>query len=109
MVADGYMKQTVPTEYKKFIGEDTPQETHADNVALGKAIGLVPVAAWTSSDDEWDEFEWGYQQIVEEAALKNPDDAERQERLGRRREWMDAYLQWGRDTLGYGTYLFRKP
>ena len=62
---------------------------------------------WTSND-EWDDFEWSYQRIVEQQAIANPDDKKVFEKLVRRREWIDAYLKWGRDTLGYGAYLFRK-
>jgi hypothetical protein len=69
--------------------------THAANVAVGKEIGLVPMAAWTSSEDEWDEFEWTYQRIIEQHAADTPDDENVITKLARRREWMDAYLKWG--------------
>jgi hypothetical protein len=29
--------------------------------------------------------------------------------LERIRRWRDAYLRWGRDTLGFGVYLFHRP
>ena len=29
--------------------------------------------------------------------------------LERSRKWRDAYLRWGRDTLGFGVYLFARP
>ena len=29
--------------------------------------------------------------------------------LERIRRWRAAYLRWGRDTLGFGTYLFHRP
>ena len=109
LVADGYMKQPASPDYRKLLGDSMPDEmTHAANVATGKELGLIPLAAWTSSEDEWDEFEWTYQRIVERNADESPDDRDVMAKLAERREWMDAYLQWGRVTLGYGVYLFKK-
>ena len=110
LVADGFAKRPADPEYRRrFLGETTPDAmTHAANVTTGCELGLVPLAAWTSSVDEWDEFEWGYQRIVERRARDSPDDTTAHERLERRREWMDGYLRWGRDTLGYGVYLFER-
>jgi SAM-dependent methyltransferase len=109
LVADGCLKQPAPPEYRKLLGETMPDKmTHAANVATGKELGLIPLAAWTSSDDEWDEFEWTYQRIIERAAAERPDDRDVAAKLQRRRDWMDAYLRWGRDTLGYGIYLFKR-
>jgi len=108
LVADGYMKQPASTEYRKLLGDSLPDEmTHAANLSTGKDLGLVPLAAWTSSEEEWDEFEWTYQRIVVRNAVMNPNDPEAMSKLSRRHEWMDAYLRWGRDTLGYGMYLFQ--
>ncbi len=110
LVADGYMKQPATPEYRKLLGDTMPDEmTHAANVATGKELGLIPLSAWTSSEDEWDDFEWTYQRIVERNAIERPDDRDIMAKLVQRREWMDAYLQWGRDTLGFGVYLFKRP
>lgn len=110
LVADGYMKQPAAPEYRALLGESMPDEmTHAANVGAGKKLGLIPLAAWTSSDEEWDDFEWNYQRIVERKAANRPNDPTLAARLAQRREWIDAYLRWGRDTLGFGLYLFKKP
>ena len=108
LIADGYMKQPATPEYRKLLGDTMPDEmTHAANVATGKELGLIPLAAWTSSDDEWDDFEWTYQRIIERNAAERPEDRDLMAKLAHRREWMDAYLLWGRDTLGFGVYLFK--
>ncbi len=110
LVADGYMKRPAAPEYRGLLGESMPDEmTHAANVGAGKKLGLIPLAAWTSSDEEWDDFEWTYQRIVERKAANRPNDPTLAARLVQRREWIDAYLAWGRDTLGFGLYLFKKP
>jgi SAM-dependent methyltransferase len=110
LLADGYMKKPATPEYRQLLGDSMPDSmTHARNVGVGVECGLVPLAAWTASDDEWDNFEWGYQRIVERQAAECPADPELSARLSERRTWMEAYLRYGRDTLGYGTYLFRTP
>jgi len=110
LLGEGYMKQPAPEEYRKLLGESMPDEmTNASNVETGQKFGLIPLAAWTSSEQEWDDFEWNYQRIIEKKALENPDDKEVQQKLAHRREWINAYLKWGKETLGYGTYLFKKP
>ena len=110
LVAEGYLKQRAAPEYRAVIGDFPPDErTHPANVAIARDLGLIPLAAWTSSIDEWDHFEWTYQQVVEQRALERPLDPNVLANRNRRRTWMEAYLQWGRETLGYGTYLFKRP
>ncbi|MEQ8803896.1 MAG: hypothetical protein RLP45_17820, partial [Haliea sp.] len=82
---------------------------HAGNIAVAEQAGLVPLYAMVSSDDEWDDFEWGHRQPFELAALANPEDPEVRQRLQASREWRDGYLRWGRDTMGFGLYVFLRP
>lgn len=110
LIAEGYLKQKASPEYRKFLGDSIPDEmTHAANVETGKQLGLIPAAAWTSNEDEWDDFEWSYQRNIERSVAARSAEEELKTKLVQRREWMDAYLKWGRDTLGYGVYLFQKP
>ena len=110
LIGEGYLRQPASPEYRELLGESVPDEmTHTANVSCGQKLGLIPQSAWTSSLEEWDDFEWGYQRIVERKAAANTEDSAVQKRLLQRREWMDAYLRWGRDTLGFGVYVFRKP
>jgi len=110
LISEAYAKQPITEGYKEFIGDSiTDDMSHEGNVQTGKSFGLIPLGAWTSNEDEWDEFEWTYQRIVEQRAdHPQASDTDISKRT-HRRNWMDAYLRWGRVTLGYGTYLFRKP
>jgi len=86
LIAEGYMKQPATSEYRKLLGETMPDEmTHSANVTTGKQLGLIPMAAWTSGEDEWDDFEWSHQRIAERRAEENPDDLEAASALKRRR------------------------
>jgi ubiquinone/menaquinone biosynthesis C-methylase UbiE len=82
--------------------------SHADYVAAGEAAGLTPLYAAVSSDQEWDEYAWRYSSAVEAYAAANPDDPVAAGMRQRIRGWRRMYLTEGRDTLGFGLYLFGK-
>ncbi|AMV22355.1 SAM-dependent methyltransferase [Planctomyces sp. SH-PL14] len=110
LVGEPYLERPAAPEYRAILGAFPPDDrTHASNIAIARDMGLIPLAAWTANLDEWDHFEWGHQRTIERLAAKGPPTPETTALLERRRRWMDAYLQWGRRTLGYGTYLFRQP
>lgn len=109
LIAEGYIRRPAAPDYRRLLGDWPPDEmTHAANVATGVELGLTPIAAWTSSEGEWDDFEWTYQQSVERLAELSPGDSAVKTRATARRRWMDAYLRWGRNSLGYGIYLFKR-
>lgn len=83
--------------------------THADNVHAGVAMGLVPIYAACASEDDLDDYEWRFASSVESFAMAHPRDPEVPEMLDRVRAHRTAYLRYGRDTLGFGLYLFRRP
>ncbi len=82
--------------------------SHADYVQAGEAAGLTPLYAAVSSDQEWDEYAWRYSTAVEAHAEANPG-PEAAEMRARIAGWRRLYLAEGRETLGFGLYLFSKP
>ncbi|MEI9891612.1 MAG: class I SAM-dependent methyltransferase [Caulobacteraceae bacterium] len=83
--------------------------SHADYVAAGEAAGLTPLYAAVSSDQDWDEYAWRYSTAVETYAAERPDDAEAHAMRARIAGWRRMYLAEGRETMGFGLYLFAKP
>ena len=81
--------------------------THAGNVAAGVDLGLTFLYAMPSREDEWDRYEMLQARAAENYALARPDDPDVPELLDRMRRNRDAYLRWGRETLGWSLYLFR--
>ena len=79
---------------------------HGDYVAAGEAAGLTPLYAAVSSDQDWDEYAWRYSTAVETYARDKADSAEAAAMRARIAGWRKVYLDEGRDTLGFGLYLF---
>ena len=83
--------------------------THAENVAVGGALGLVPLYTIVSSEDDWDRYQGLRWRAAERYALAQPDDPDLPEILERTRTGRDHYLCWERDTIGWAVYLFQAP
>lgn len=108
LVGDGYWKREPDPAYlAAFGGKREEFRSHAENVAIGIAQGLVPYYALTSSEDDWDYYEWLHSSAIERYALHHPDDPDVPLMLERIRAWRDVYLRWGRDTLGFALYLYQ--
>jgi SAM-dependent methyltransferase len=90
-------------------GTDKDLGSHRDNVTLGTGRSLIARGAWVASAADWDAYEWAYARNIEDYCTEHPDDADRDAMLERSRTWRTTYLTWGRETLGFGLYLFRKP
>ncbi|MEP6678801.1 MAG: methyltransferase domain-containing protein [Betaproteobacteria bacterium] len=107
LVGEGYWRARPPADYLALLG-GTESEflDHRGNVQAGIEAGLVPMHASTASQDEWDDYEWKYCRSIERYASEQPDDPDVPGMLERIRKWRDGYLRWGRDTLGFGLYLF---
>lgn len=109
LVGDGYWKKEPDPEYLAALAATRDEyNSHARNVAIGVEQGLVPLYAVVASDDEWDRYEWLHARAIERYAQQNPQDPDVPALLERIRTWRDLYLKWGRDTLGFGLYLFQK-
>lgn len=91
LIGEGYQKRPLAEGYAALLGTPSGIErTHLENVQAIEAMGWTCVHAITASEAEWDAFEWAFFR-----------------RKGQR-AWRDAYLRWGRDTMGFGLYLARK-
>jgi SAM-dependent methyltransferase len=105
-----YWKRKPPAELVSLLGgRERDVLDHHGNVLSGIDAGLTPMHAVTASDDEWDEYEWKFCRSVERYVREQPDDPDCTAMLDRVRRWRDAYLRWGRDSLGFAAYLFYRP
>jgi SAM-dependent methyltransferase len=83
--------------------------SHASNVTDGVTEGMIPLFARAAEATEWDRYEGLQWNAGERWARENPSDPDRAEFLQKLRESRTAFLRWGRDGVGDGLYLFRKP
>jgi len=110
LVGEAYWKRKPERAYLEAMAakaEDYAE--HHENVCAAEKLGLVPLHAAVSSEEEWDDYEWRYSRSVEQYAMENPTDPDLPAMLNHIRAWRKTYLKWGRDTLGFGLYLFHRP
>lgn len=110
LVGQGFWMREPDREYLERLGATVDElADHEGNIAAGPAQGLAGAGAWASSDRDWARYEDLYAATVERHAADHPDDPDVPAMLARIRRWRETYLRWGRDTLGFGLYLFRRP
>ncbi len=109
VVGEGYWRQEPEATYLKFLGASKGDYAdHAGTAAVGISLGLTLIYSTTSSVDEFDHYEGKYLAAMERYLRENPEDPDADAMAARIRGWRDAYLRFGRETLGFGVYVFMK-
>ena len=83
--------------------------SHTDYIRAGEAAGLEPLFATTSTEQEWDEYAWRYSWALEKHLAAYPEDPDAAIISNRAQGWRALYVQEGREAMGFGLYLFRRP
>ena len=110
LIGEGYWRREPDPGYLHLLGAERDElNDHAGNIAQGVATGLAPLMNRESSLAEWDAYEDLYAQTVEEYLETHANDPDAEELQNRVRSWRNGFLSWGRNTLGFGIYLFQKP
>jgi cyclopropane fatty-acyl-phospholipid synthase-like methyltransferase len=108
LVGEGYWKRAPDAEYLAFLQMSSDEHsTHQGNQSACSDEGFDLVSCSECGQSEWDAYEDQYAANVEEFVRANPHDPDAEAMLERIRPWREAYLRRGRDTLGFGLYLFR--
>ncbi len=81
---------------------------HPRNVRAGEEAGLVPICTAVATEEEWDHYERLRARALEDYARQHPEDPEAETIWQQARRHAEAYEHWGRDTLGFGLYVFQK-
>lgn len=82
--------------------------SHSSNAADGEPWGLELVHTIVSSQDDWDTYEGLQWYATDEYARAHPDDPDLSELVERVGSERATYLRWGRDTVGWAMYVFRR-
>lgn len=109
LIGEGYWKQEPHDDY--LLATGIPREEMGDFPTLitkARDAGFQEMYSIQSSLEEWDEYEGLYLFNVMDYLGRNPGDPSAEAMFSRIDNWRQAYLKWGRDTLGFGLCLFRK-
>lgn len=109
VVGEPYWRQEPAAEFLEATGEKRNSfGMHYENVEAGKELGLELVYTLVSSLDDWDRYEGLQWYAASEWADNHSDDPDAGEVMQRVRENRAHYLRWGRDTIGWSIYVFKK-
>lgn len=109
LIGEGVWEREPPPEYLAAtgIGRDEMPTLGALAAAAG-AAGLAVRWAVTSTQREWDEYEWAHARGIESFAAQNPHHHDTGAMLARSRGWRAAYLAHGRGVLGFALLICRR-
>lgn len=107
--ADPFWKREPDPMFVAMLGNLAAYKTHAENIAAGESAGLIPYYAAVSPDQDWDDYAWRMAAAVEHWLAANPDDPEAASVRQRGAFMRAAYIAQGRDSMGFGVYLYRAP
>ena len=109
IVGEPYWLQEPSEDYLEASGETREGfGTHASNVEAGERRGLDLVHTLVSSQEDWDIYEGLQWYATAEHARTHPDDPDLPEIVRRVAKNKAVYLRWGRDTVGWAIYVFRR-
>ncbi len=109
VVGEPYWRQEPAEEYLAAIGEERSSfGMHYENAEAGQELGLELVYTLVSSPDDWDRYEGLQWYAAREWAEDHPDDPDAGEVLKQVKENRANHLRWGRDTIGWSIYVFKK-
>jgi SAM-dependent methyltransferase len=83
--------------------------SHRENVEVGEELGLKCLYTVDGGHDGWDQYETLHWWAAEDYLRDNPGDPDVPEIRAANEKGKETYLRWGRDTMGWGLYLFKKP
>ncbi len=109
LVGEGFWERPPPPEYLAVTGIEAHEFTPLAGLSeAALAAGLRAHLVLTASQREWDEYEWAHARGIEAWAAGHPSDPDAPAMLTRSRAWRDAYLRWGRGTLGFALLACRR-
>jgi SAM-dependent methyltransferase len=109
LIGEGYWRRLPDQVYLDFLGATEDELlTHSGNIEAGREAGLTPLYSCVSDENDWDDYEESYHANVLRYCDSHPMDPDRVAMLERIASWNRHYHLYGRETLGFGLYLFRK-
>jgi len=109
IVGEPYWLKEPSEDYLEALGFSREEfGSHSSNAEAGEQQGLNLVHSLVSNKDDWDTYEGLQWYATAEYARTHSDDPDLAELVRRVENDKSSYLRWGRDTLGWAIYLFRR-
>ena len=109
LIGEGYWRRLPDQVYLNFLGATEDELlTHLGNLLAGRQAGLMPLYSCVTDENDWDAYEESYHANVGRYFDAHPTDPDRAAMLERIASWNRHYRLYGRETLGFGLYLFKK-
>jgi len=109
IIGEPYWLKEPYIEYLKMMGSKKEEfNSHRKNVDIGEEEGLYCIYTLVSNLDDWDHYETLYWWAAMDHIANVPDDPDNPELLKKVKKAKTEYLLYGRDTLGWAIYVFKK-
>lgn len=109
LVGEGHWIREPDPAYLASLGATRDELTdHAGNLAAAEREGFDVIESVVTDRASFDAYEHRYAENVARFVAAHPDDPDAGAFADRIAAWRDAYLRWGRETLGFALYSLRK-
>jgi SAM-dependent methyltransferase len=110
LIGEGYWRRAPDPKYLGFLGTSaTALASHVGTQRQCAEAGWEVLAAFEATDLEWDTYEEHTLDAIERHGREHPGDPDAAAMLKKIRAWHHAYQFYGRQDLGFGLYLVRRP
>jgi len=110
LIGEGHWRCEPARECLAFLESDAGElRTHEGYLALARDGGLQVLRTHRATEAEWSAYEDTYAFNIGSFVDANPRDPDAGAMRDRIQAWREAYLRWGRHTLGFGLYQLRRP
>lgn len=109
IIGEPYWLKEPDDEYLKMSGMKKDEfNSHYKNIDIGEKEGLTCIYTLVSSHDDWDHYETLQWWSTYEYVTVYPNDPDNTELLNQIKKTKKEYLLYGRDTLGWAIYVFKR-
>lgn len=109
IIGEPYWLKEPDDEYLKMSGIKKEEfNSHYKNIVVGEKEGLSCIYTLVSNHDDWDHYETLQWWSVYDYIASNPGDLDNPELLNKIKKAKTMYLSYGRDTVGWAIYVFKK-
>ena len=109
ILGEPYWLKEPDEEYLKMSGiKKEEYNSHYGNIDIGEKEGLKCIYTLVSNHDDWDHYETLQWWSAYDYITVNPNDPDNSELLNEIEKAKMGYLLYGRDTLGWAIYVFKR-